>query len=171
MAGHERSSGLHGRKTIGSRSQQQSLHPDPERYLTWMSEQTRPTLERIVHLFECRRGLELGGRDQPELLDWFDRTTLPGSIWSLSYAKRQLEAAGLQVTDGAEVDLPARFADVGALAYYLQAVPWQVPDFDINRDREHLARLQTTIERTERPIEVSSHRFWLTATKPTPDQP
>lgn len=114
---------------------------------------------------------QVGGRDQPELLDWFDRPTLPGSIWSLSYAKRQLEAAGLQVTDGAEVDLPARFADVGALAYYLQAVPWQVPRFDINRDREHLARLHTAIESTERPIEVTSHRFWLTATKPTPDQP
>ncbi len=113
---------------------------------------------------------QVGGRDEAELLDWFDRPKPPGPVWSLSYATRQLEAAGLHVTDGAEADLSARFDDVGALAYYLRAVPWQVPDFDITRDRHHLARLHNTIVTTGRPIEITSHRFWLTATKPSSRQ-
>jgi hypothetical protein len=112
---------------------------------------------------------QVGGRDESELLGWFDRPTPHGPVWSLGYATRQLEVAGLQVTDGGEADPPSRFADVGALAYYLQAIPWQVPDFDIAKDRQHLARLHTTIERTGHPVEITSHRFWLRATKPTPD--
>ncbi|MEL6985474.1 MAG: SAM-dependent methyltransferase [Actinomycetota bacterium] len=113
---------------------------------------------------------QVGGRDEAELLDWFDRPIPDGAVWSLGYATRQLEAAGMRVTDGAEADLAASFADVGALAYYLQAVPWQVPDFDIAKDRHHLARLHTTIENTGRPLQVTSHRFWLKATKPPPDR-
>jgi SAM-dependent methyltransferase len=109
---------------------------------------------------------QVGGRDEAELIGWFDRPSPPGPVWSLGFATSQLDAAGLLVTDGAEAYLPGWFADVGALVYYLRAVPWQVPDFDIDRDRHHLARLHAIAEDTGRPIEVTSHRFWLTATKP-----
>ena len=109
---------------------------------------------------------QVGGDDAAELLDWFDRSPPSGPAWNLGYATSQLQAVGLHVTDGAESRLGASFADVGALAYYLLAVPWQVPGFDVTRDRRHLARLHTTHEGAGSPIEVTSHRFWLAATKP-----
>jgi SAM-dependent methyltransferase len=88
---------------------------------------------------------QVGGRDEAELIDWFDRPSPSGPVWSLGFATSQLEAAGLRVTDGAEAHLPGWFADIGALMYYLRAVPWQVPDFDIDQDRHHLARLHATV--------------------------
>ena len=71
----------------------------------------------------------------------------------------------------AQLSHTASFADVGALAYYLLAVPWQVPTFDITDDRQRLARLHTSMETTGRPLEVTAHRFWLAATKPAPTRP
>lgn len=113
---------------------------------------------------------QVGGEDEAELLDWFDRPPRPEPVWSLGCATRQLEAAGLQVATGAEAHPVVSFADAGAVAYHLLAVPWQVPGFDITDDYHHLSRLHTTIETTRRPFRVTAHRFWLTATKPARDQ-
>jgi hypothetical protein len=112
---------------------------------------------------------QVGSNDAAELVDWFDRPAPAGPVWNLGYATSQLEAVGLHVTVGAESRLGESFSDIGALAYYLLAVPWQVPGFDITNDRHHLAQLHTTNEETGHPIEVTSHRFWLTATKPASD--
>lgn len=109
---------------------------------------------------------QVGSRDQSELLDWFERSAPDRPDWNLEYATGQLEAAGLQVTDRDEAYPASTFTDVGALAYYLHAVPWCVPGFSIVDDVHHLARLHAGIQRTGNPLEVRSHRFWLTAHKP-----
>ena len=57
------------------------------------------------------------------------------------------------------------FADVGAVVYYLKAIPWQIPDFSVDLYFDRLKELERRA-RTEGCIVVRGHRFLLDATKP-----
>ena len=86
--------------------------------------------------------------------------------WGLSLAIAQVEAAGLEVVgSGGDVERHA-FADVGALAWYLRAIPWTVPGFSIEAFRPHLERLHERIQ-AHGPVVVRQPLFWLAARKPT----
>jgi hypothetical protein len=106
---------------------------------------------------------QVGGRDESELLAWFDRPYEPGPEWNLEFARGQLEAAGFAVVDGEESFPRRTFSDVGALTYYLLATPWRVQGFDVEADRDHLERLHTRISQSQAPLSMTSHRFWLAA--------
>ena len=54
----------------------------------------------------------------------------------------QLKAAGLAITDTREWSGRLSFTDVGAVVYYLRAVPWLVPGFSVATHSEHLLALQ-----------------------------
>jgi SAM-dependent methyltransferase len=82
--------------------------------------------------------------------------------WNLSFARRQLEDAGFRALLAEEAFPPTRFRDAGALVYYLKAVPWQVPDFDVDRYAGPLLFLHRRIETTG-PLLVRGHRFLLVA--------
>jgi SAM-dependent methyltransferase len=85
--------------------------------------------------------------------------------WRLSMAVRQVQAAGLLITRGAETVLIQSFADVAALVWYLRAIPWEVPGFTAQAHRDRLVELQAQIDR-DGPLEVRQPRFWLEARKP-----
>ncbi len=87
---------------------------------------------------------------------------LPLAEWSLAGAQEQVQAAGLQVVQAEEALMTAGFKDVGALVYYLKAVPWQVEDFSVNRYRPALEALHREMS-TEGPFLVQSHRFLIIA--------
>ena len=76
-----------------------------------------------------------------------------------------LEAAGLTMTAVEEWEGRMVFADVGAIVYYLKAIPWEVPEFTV---KTHLRYLFAPQERLEAGEELSFHtaRFLLEATKP-----
>jgi hypothetical protein len=76
------------------------------------------------------------GRPTPDATQDFD----------LSFAVAQLEQAGFEIVRGEESVATVRFFDVGALVYYLRAIPWIVPDFDVDADRTALHRIHATIE-------------------------
>jgi hypothetical protein len=80
----------------------------------------------------------------------------------LALMREQVEAAGLQVVGSGEGEELIEFADVGAFAWYLRAVPWIVDGFSVERYRGRLARLH---ERGG-PIAVRQSAFWLEATRP-----
>lgn len=82
--------------------------------------------------------------------------TLPD--WCLATAVRQVEAAGLRVRDAREAVGEGSFADVGAIVYYLTAVPWQIPDFTVARYGAALRRLHPRM-----PLRVTSRPFLLAA--------
>jgi SAM-dependent methyltransferase len=89
----------------------------------------------------------------------------PGSTWDLDYASKQGAAAGLNILAGGEANASMSFSDVGALAWYLMAVPWAVPEFSIERHRKQLEQLHArTLELG--PIRVPRYAFWLEAQKP-----
>jgi hypothetical protein len=76
----------------------------------------------------------------------------------------QLEACGLRVVERDEARFAMRFGDVGAIAYYVRAMPWAFPGFDFTRDRDRLRELHHRIQRDGR-YETLAHRFWLRAVR------
>lgn len=80
-----------------------------------------------------------------------------GATFDLRLAVEQAVAAGLDVVESAEGVERLRFADVGALAWYLKAVPWAVPGFTVDAYREPLRRVHGT------ELLVEAPRFWLLA--------
>ena len=83
-----------------------------------------------------------------------------GREWTLQLATAQLERAGLHVVESGEAFEATAFADVGAFAWYLKAIPWVVPGFSIAEQRARLEQLQA-----EMPLTIRQPAFWLRATK------
>lgn len=61
----------------------------------------------------------------------------------------QLKAAGLTIVDTQEWSGQLAFTDVGAIVYYLKAVPWFVPGFSVDTHSEYLLALQGRLESGE----------------------
>ena len=59
----------------------------------------------------------------------------------------QLEAAGLTVLDTREWAGQLAFTDVGAIVYYLKAVPWLVPGFSVETHASYLLKLHDRQEK------------------------
>ena len=86
--------------------------------------------------------------------------------WTLTLAAAQLAEAGLTVAESAESEVVTSFADVGALAWYLKAAPWVVPEFSIRTHREALAALHSRLSSGSR-FAVREPAFWLDAVHAT----
>ena len=85
------------------------------------------------------------GRSAEDLLAEFDaRPQWPDSTPE-KYVPR-LRGAGLDVLDVREWQGRLVFKDVGAIVYYLQAVPWLVPGFSVSRYLQTLLRLQSALD-------------------------
>jgi SAM-dependent methyltransferase len=86
----------------------------------------------------------------------------PERAWDLRLATSQVEAAGLRVEAGGEAREEVVFADAGALAWYLRAIPWVVDGFSTASHRAALERVQRRIE-ADGPLVVCQPTFWLAA--------
>jgi len=76
-----------------------------------------------------------------------------------------LQAAGLEIVDAQEWTADIRFADVGALVYFLKAAPWHVPDFSVDRYADTLLALQERLNQGE-PLNSSGKLYLIEAHKP-----
>ena len=61
----------------------------------------------------------------------------------------RLEAAGLTITNTQEWSGQFSFTDIGAIVYYLKAVPWLVLGFSVETHARHLLALQRRLESGE----------------------
>ena len=86
------------------------------------------------------------GDGDDDLLRAFGRPIPTGPDFDLAFAVAQLEAAGFAVARAEESDATVQFFDIGALVYYLRAIPWIVPGFDIDADRAALHGIHDVIE-------------------------
>lgn len=82
--------------------------------------------------------------------------------WNLEYARNELIQEGFDVVEWMEEEPNQRFYDIGALVYYLKAIPWQVPDFTIGRYIDKLYTIHETIQ-SKGFFEVKTNRFFLKA--------
>jgi hypothetical protein len=82
--------------------------------------------------------------------------------WNLGYAVEELEQHGFKVVYSMEDISVSRFYDIGACIYYLKAIPWQVPGFEVDKYMERLYDIHLTIQ-NQGYFEVKQHRFVLKA--------
>lgn len=89
---------------------------------------------------------QVGGLDCAELNEQFG-TPLNSefSSWSLKTACNELKENGFTILEAKEEFPLQRFYDVGAVVYYLQAIPWQIPDFTVESYNEELYRIHEII--------------------------
>ncbi len=77
----------------------------------------------------------------------------------------RLTAAGLTVADVREWSGGLSFTDVGAIVYYLKAVPWLVPGFAVTGHTAHLWALQQRLERGEG-LRFAAQKYIIEARRP-----
>lgn len=124
---------------------------------------------------EVRRILKPGGRFITQQVGGQDNLGLNELLqdvvafefvdWGPAVAVQQLEAAGLAVTGQFEAFPETHVADIGAVVYYLRAVPWQIDGFTVASYRDKLLALHRQILR-DNGLTLLSHRFYLEAQKP-----
>ncbi len=106
---------------------------------------------------------QVHGRSGEDLQAVFDaKPQWPNS--TLEKYLLRLRAAGLKIVQAKDWSGTQRFADVGAIVYYLKAVPWLVPDFSVEHCWDALLSLQRRVERGEELI-FSSKRYYIEARK------
>nr|WP_270182666.1 SAM-dependent methyltransferase [Alkalihalobacillus sp. CinArs1] len=105
---------------------------------------------------------QVGGSDMLELNRLLGASTeTEFEHWNLAYAVNELEDAGFEVF-GQEAFPETRFYDVGAIIYYLKAIPWQIPDFSVERYRDALFKIHLKIQE-EGYLDIPSSRFIIKA--------
>ena len=75
-----------------------------------------------------------------------------------------LEAAGLTVEKMEEWDGRLAFCDVGAVVYYLKAIPWLVPGFSVEMHADNLMGLQERLK-CEGELVFSASKYLIEARK------
>jgi len=75
---------------------------------------------------------------------------------------RELVEHGFEMLEVADHWPDFAFADIGALVYHLKAIPWQIPDFDVDKYEPALRTLDERIRATG-PFVVRNHRFLIRA--------
>jgi SAM-dependent methyltransferase len=76
----------------------------------------------------------------------------------------ELKAAGLDIVNTQEWSGRLSFTDVGAIVYYLKAVPWLVPGFSVESHFKYLCTLQHRLENGES-LTFAARKYLLEAHK------
>ena len=109
---------------------------------------------------------QVGGGQDAELNTMLAADPCPYAHWTLQFALQELEreTPELRIIDRKENFPLVRFYDVGAVVYYLKAVPWQIPNFSIEQYFEKLVAVRELIQ-AKGHFDVHAHRFLIVAQK------
>jgi SAM-dependent methyltransferase len=105
---------------------------------------------------------QVGGEYQQDLNHALGAPRGNDGRWRLSFAVTQLQEASFAIAEAREAFPSITFRDIGALVYYLRAVPWQVPDFTVEGYRERLSALHEQMMH-EGGLQVTGHLFYIEA--------
>lgn len=112
---------------------------------------------------------QIHGQWADDLIAAFDaRPPWPDSTLE-KYVPR-LEAAGLRTIDTRSWSGKLAFTDVGAIVYYLKAVPWLVAGFSVESHLKYLLRLQEQLESGSELV-FAARKYLIEAQKPVPVDP
>lgn len=100
---------------------------------------------------------QVGGQNLQDLTEFFGQQ-VPWPEHTLDRAKSEAQKAGLTVLDAQEWHGTIKITDVGALVYFLKAIPWVVQDFSVTRCQKYLFNLQERLEKDGQLI-FGEHRF------------
>jgi hypothetical protein len=76
----------------------------------------------------------------------------------------RLKSAGLEIANIQEWSGQLAFTDVGAIVYYLKAVPWLVPDFSVESHLKYLLDLQKHME-SQKKLIFTTRKYLIEACK------
>jgi len=82
--------------------------------------------------------------------------------WNAAYAAKELQEHGFKILDQKEAFPMTRFYDVGAIVYYLKAIPWVVEGFSVDKYIDRLIDVHTQIQENGY-VEVREQRFLIVA--------
>jgi SAM-dependent methyltransferase len=88
-----------------------------------------------------------------------------GQGWTLDRATDDVSKAGLVVEEQGRCSTKSRFLDVGALVYFMRAMPWEFPGFSAHKFDRELREVDAEIRSRGR-FDVTTTRFYLVARKP-----
>jgi len=86
------------------------------------------------------------------------------TFWNLTYVKDKMIKADFLVDKAEEWQGDIIFKDVGAIVYFLKAIPWLVDDFSVDNHLKHLKKLQEQLEQGK-PLSFTKGRFLISARK------
>ena len=108
---------------------------------------------------------QVGGLDNLELNQVFEKVFSASHItWGLAQALTGLYEAGFAVQQAEKAALTSIFMDIGAVVYYLKAIPWQIPGFTIESQQDGLISLHHIMEQQGQ-FTTTAHRFLISAQK------
>jgi SAM-dependent methyltransferase len=100
-----------------------------------------------------------------DLLDAFDARPQWPDATPEKYLPR-LQEAGLEIVNIQNWSGELTFTDVGAIVYYLKAVPWLVPGFSVGSHWKYLLNLQNQLEDKES-LTFTARKYLIEARKST----
>jgi len=106
---------------------------------------------------------QVGGGDLIDLIGEFDGAPQYGD-WTLNSLIKQIQGAGFRIKGAEEWEGKVEFRDVGAIVYFLKAIPWVVKDFSVDNNLRHLEGLQRRIDGGEK-LAFTQVRFIVLAEK------
>lgn len=83
---------------------------------------------------------------------------------NLAEQRAVFEAAGFRILRAEEAYRPILFYDVGAFVWFARIIPWEFPDFSVDRCLEGLLAMQAEIEERGK-IQGTVHRYLIAAEK------
>lgn len=106
---------------------------------------------------------QVGGDNLADLVAAFGgRLAYPDN--TLERVCEDLEVLGCEIQLSEEWRGPARFYDVGALVYFLKAIPWVIEGFEVERNLDVLEALHRQLQ-SGGPLEFTYSRFLVQALK------
>lgn len=108
---------------------------------------------------------QVGSSNTPELNKQLHANhSLGYSAWNMSMAIRQLVDAGFRIMRSEEAMLSSYFSDIGAVVCYLKSIPWQIPNFSVEKYRSRLKELHEFMVENGG-LKATSSRFYIEAAK------
>lgn len=106
---------------------------------------------------------QVGGGNLNDLISEFDATPKYKN-WTLENIKDNIQNAGFEIRDAREWRGKIEFKDVGAIVYFLKAIPWIVEGLSVDNNLKHLEQLQTKLDEGKK-LSFIQVRFLVVAEK------
>lgn len=121
-------------------------------------------LKRILLPNGCFITQQVGGQNDQELNRLFETEESIYTLWNLDKAVSELQDENFIILKQIEDITKTRFYDIGAIIYYLKAIPWQIPDFSVSKYKNQLIKIHNMIQVVGY-LDITCHRFFIIAKK------
>ena len=86
--------------------------------------------------------------------------------WNMNFAVEELKTSNFQIVESHEDITFTRIFDVGAIVFYLKAIPWELPDFSVKKYHDKLVEIHKQIDnKGYLDLDRNNHRFLILAKK------